>query len=71
VIQEGILETVEDGSTRCKSLDRGDLAALNLRDGNQTRANRLPIEQNCARAAIAGITSDFGSRQTEIFTEHA
>jgi hypothetical protein len=48
-----------------QAFDRGDLAAVRLHGEHGARFHRLSIHQHGARAALARVTAEGGSRQAE------
>jgi hypothetical protein len=53
-----------------EALDGGYLRALGVGDGNETGANRLTVEQHCARAALAFATPFLGSGKLALHSQY-
>jgi len=53
-----------------QSLDRGDLASLNLTYSDQATIHHLAVDQHRARTALALTASFFRPGRTQIFAQH-
>src|SRR5262249_55466727 len=56
--------------TRRESLDRRDLLALHLLEGNLTGAYRRPVEMDRAGAARARAATEFCAGELEVLSHH-
>ncbi len=70
VAQERFLQVVMNRRARGEPLYRGDFLAFDLTGGDQTGADRLTVQQDGAGAAVAGVTTDLGSHQSEVLAQH-
>ncbi len=70
VAQERFLQVVIDRGAGRESLDRRDLMSFDLSGGDQTGADRFTVQQDGAGAAVAGVTADLGSHQSQVLAKH-
>jgi hypothetical protein len=60
------LQTVEEWGARLETFDGGDLAAFDLRGGDEARADWSVVEEDGAGTAVAGVATDFRSGEAKI-----
>ena len=69
--KERVLQTISYGRPAREAFHGCDFASRHLAGRNQASTDGFPIEQHGASATVPGITTDFRSRQAQVFPQHA